>query len=786
MAESRKQTESIIEGSPIATFVLDKSHRITHWNKSLQQLTGIPAEKIVGTNQQWRAFYDYERPVMADLILDGAVEMIDTYYAGKFRPSSLVGGYEAMDFFPRFGEKGKWLFFTAAPLFDDRGEIRGAMTTLQDITGLKRVEAELVDRETRYRLLAENASDIIWTADINMRLTYVSPSVERLLGYTPEEALSFPFEKFMPPDSYQHVLTVLNNELSEAAAAPSGRPTMLELKVRRKDGTIVWTETNASWLRSENGEIKGVLGVTRDISERKKAEEALRRSEEKFRLLTENANDIIWTRDLNLKLTYISPAVEKIRGYTPEEEMTLSTKQIMTAESYERMLRMLDEAMRREKAGEIITDPYILEVEVFCKDGSTRWMEVSMNWLRNTEGRAEGIIGISRDISERKQVELELRRAEELADQANQSKSQFLANVSHEIRTPMNGVLGMVELLKATELNDEQLDYVDTIYHSAAGLLDIINDILDVSKIEAGKMKLKEEVFSLEECVQGVKGILDYPAINKGLDFSVYYNGPEWVVGDKTRVRQILMNLAGNAIKFTDKGQVSIRVDYDKSRTRFRIAVSDTGIGIPKNQQKAIFESFRQVDGGIARKYEGTGLGLTISKNMAELMGGHIELESQEGRGSTFIVVLPLRISEDNHLQEKSEQEKNYLFEGVYVMVAEDNPASLKLMETLLRKRGCYVDTAGSGREALDKMRRRRYDIIFMDVSMPSLDGLETTRVIRDPRSAVLDHDVRIVAMTAHALAGDRERCLEAGMDDYLAKPIGGKKLDEVLADFRH
>jgi len=783
MTESRKKAYSIVEGSPIPTFVLDKAHRVIHWNKSLQELTGILAEKIIGTKEQWRAFYDHERPIMADLILDGAVEKIETYYAGKFRPASLVGGYEALDFFPRLGKTGKWLFFTAAPLFDEQGAVWGTVTTIQDVTDLKRIETELKDREARYRLLAENATDLIWTADLQMRLTYMSPSVERLLGYTAEEAMAMPLQSFLPSSSYQQALSVLNDELSKVTAVPIGRTTMLELQIHRKDGTAIWTETNATWLRHDDGRISGILGVTRDIAERKKIEDELRKSEEKFRLLTENVNDVIWIRDLDLKVTYVSRAVEKIMGYTPEEEMTHTTDQIMTPESYQRISQMLAEAMAREKAGEVVQEPYIIDVEVICKDGSTRWLEVSMNWLRNAEGRAEGIIGISRDVSERKQVELELRRAEELADQANQAKSQFLANVSHEIRTPMNGVLGMVELLKTTRLDDEQLDYVNTIQGSAESLLEIINDILDISKIEAGRMKLRAEGFDLADCLDEVKGILEYSAANKGLVFTVHYNAPRRVIGDKTRIRQILMNLVGNAIKFTEKGGITVRADYQPQAGHFRIAVSDTGIGIPENQQKIIFESFRQVDGGVSRKYEGTGLGLTIAKNMTELMGGHIELESREGRGTTFTVVLPLPVgAEDDVTEERMTPAVQSPVSGAYVMVAEDNPASLKLMETFLKKRGCHVDTAGSGQEVLDKLRRRRYHVVFMDISMPAPDGYETTRIIRDPDSPVLDHDVPIVAMTAYALAGDREKCLRAGMNDYLAKPINSDRLDEILA----
>ncbi|MEW6079662.1 MAG: PAS domain S-box protein [Thermodesulfobacteriota bacterium] len=786
MTETIRQFyRGIIEASPIATFVLGKDHRIVYWNRSLENLTGIPAAEIVGTNRQWRAFYDKERPVMADLILDGDLDRIEAYYAGKYRPSPLTGGYEALDFFPRFGDEGKWLFFTASPLLDEQGTMTGAMTTLQDITALKRTEAELRDREARYRLLTENATDIIWTADMKMRLTYISPSVERVLGYSPEEAQSLPVQALVTPESYQQAMKVMNDELDRMATVSQGRPTTLVVEMVRKDGATVWTEVNATWLRDEGGGVKGILGVSRDITERKTTEDLLRASEEKFRLLAENANDIIWIRDLHLNLVYINRAIERIRGFTPEEEMARSPEQSLTADSLERVRRMFSEAMARESSGKLLTEPYILEVEALCKDGSTKWMEMSMNWLRNRDGRAEGIIGISRDISERRQVELELRRAEQLADQANQAKSQFLANVSHEIRTPMNGVLGMVELLKSTGLNAEQMDYADTIYQSASSLLEIINDILDISKIESGKMNLHEEIFNLEECVDGIREILDYPARNKGLNLTVHYLAPRWVLGDKTRVRQILTNLTGNAVKFTDKGQVTIRVDYHQATACFRIAVSDTGIGIPEGMQKTVFESFRQVDGSVSRRYEGTGLGLSIAKNMAELMGGRIELESRVGQGSTFTVFLPLKASDDGTSEAKGTEAVNYVVEGLYVMVAEDNPASLKLMETMLKKRGCHVDTAGSGKEVLDKLRRRRYDLILMDVSMPAPDGFETTRIIRDPRSSVLDHDVHIVAMTAHALEGDRERCLQAGMNDYLSKPVNGDKLDQALAGIR-
>ncbi len=656
LQKSRERLAGIVNGSPIPTVVLDSQHYITHWNQSLEELSGISAAEIIGTRQQWRAFYNAERPVMADLILDGKTDQFDFYYKDKYRPAALPGGYEATDFFPHLGENGKWLFFTACPLFDKQDQMIGAMTTLQD------------------------------------------------------------------------------------------------------------------------------------ISDQKQAEEKLRRSEEKFRVLAENANDMIWTRDMALHPTYISPSVKRVRGYTPEEAMALTLEQTLTPESYIQALKLLNEAIEQEARGNIATEPYILQVEEYCRDGSTKWIELSMNWLRNKNGEVEGIIGVSRDITDRKQAEQELKIAKKQAEEANQAKSQFLTNISHEIRTPMNGILGMVELLKNTPLTAEQADYAGTISSSAGSLLGIINDLLDLSRIEAGKMTIQESLFNLAECVEEVRTLLHYSAVKKGLVLRVNYKAPPWVVGDKTRIRQILMNLAGNAVKFTEEGSIMIQVtcceeqDTDEEAALFRIEVIDTGIGIPLEMQNIIFESFRQADGGSTRRYEGTGLGLTISKNVAELMGGHIEIDSREGRGSAFRVYLPLTLGQEQAVQALATAKINYVVAGLSALVVEDNPASRMLLEKMLVKRGCQVDTVENGIAALDKLRNKKYDVVFMDIQMPSPDGYQTVQAIRDPRSTILDHEVTIVAITAHALSGERERCLAAGMNNYLAKPVTGDKLDQVLA----
>ncbi|MFP4444858.1 MAG: PAS domain S-box protein [Desulfosudaceae bacterium] len=645
-----KSLADIIEGSPIPTYVLDAEHRVTHWNLSLERLTGISAADMIGTRYHWRVFYEKERPVIADLLLDGRLDQLEVYYKGKYQPALLAGSFEAMDFFPDLGGQDRWLHFTACPLRDNDGRVTAAITILQDFTDRKTAEEELRASEEKFRILAENANDIIWTSDLDLNLTYISPSLERLTGFVPEEAVGNKIYQPLPPDSKELALEAFN------------------------------------------------------------------------------------------------------------------------------------ETMRREEAGESMTEMPIMELEHNCKDGSTIWIEVNIAVMRDSAGQAVGLMGVSRDISDRRKSQEALQEAKHQAEEANQAKSQFLANMSHEIRTPMNGILGMVELLSSTPLNAEQKEYADIIYNSANSLLEIINDILDVSRIEAGRMDIVAEPFNLLETVHGVKNILRYAAENKGLELIVDYDAPSMVIGDRTRVRQILMNLGANAVKFTKEGTVRIRVRYDTDQSLFILSVSDTGIGIPAKMHGTIFELFRQVDGGTARKYEGTGLGLSISRNLAELMGGKIAVESEEGMGSTFTVTLPLALS-DMPAEEENSGEGDYAVpdDNMAVLVVEDNSASLLLMQHLLGKSGWTVETARDGTEALEKMQQQRYRAVFLDIHMPEMDGFEVARTIRDPDSPVLDHNLYIIAMTADAAEEDRRNCLAAGMNDYIAKPVNAEIINRAL-----
>ena len=522
-------------------------------------------------------------------------------------------------------------------------------------------------------------------------------------------------------------------------------------------------------------------------------------SERRFRAVFEGAAIGIAIIGLDgNKLVAVNPAYRKMLGCTAEEMQTI--------EIFDELTHPDDRESDKQIFLGILAGKHFV-----LRDSREVLVSLSLTVLRDAAGVAQCILGMATDVTERTLTEAALRQAKKRAEAASEAKNTFLATMSHEIRTPMNGILGMTELLLDTNLTLEQRESLGIVRLSAESLLSIINDILDFSKIEAGKLEMESISFDLHELLSETMKPLSFRAQQKGLALNcrIHSNVPNSLLGDPGRIRQVLINLIGNSIKFTETGEILVTVEdqsSDRLFTRLHVAVKDTGVGIPEDKQAKIFEPFSQADGSMARKYGGTGLGLNICVRLVELMGGRVWLDSEVGKGSTFHFTIQLLVAKPSpardpvvhpehlsdgaiamapanlsNLSPPSREIKN-----LRVLLAEDNVINQTIAVRVLEKRGHVVTVAQNGQAALHACETQSFDLILMDIQMPGMDGLEATAAIRKQEISTGAH-LPIIAMTAHALKGDRKRCIAAGMDGYVSKPIRTAELlaaiESVLQD---
>ncbi len=517
--------------------------------------------------------------------------------------------------------------------------------------------------------------------------------------------------------------------------------------------------------------------------ERKRLEQALHRREQEFKALVEHAPDIIVRFDRSLCLLYANPEVEAATGLRPEGLVGRRLKCLgMSGED----LAQAEEALAQVFA---TGEDRVVEGRIEGHQG-TRTYEIRFAAEAQADGGVGTVLAVARDVTRRKVLEAEARQAREEAEQANRAKSEFLANMSHEIRTPMNGVMGMIHLARLRATDAALLEYLDLADKSAMHLLGIVNDVLDLSKMEAGKVRLAHDLFSLRREIEAAVEPLQVAAAEKGLvlEQAVDPDLPDSLVGDAGRLRQILTNLVGNALKFTRKGRIGIHVSREggaESAGRpqlFRFTVTDTGIGIPAHRLPHIFDSFEQAHSQGLNVYGGTGLGLTISRQLVELMGGAIQVQSREGEGSAF--TFTLRLETAQAVMEEDAVKAGPARRSLRILVAEDNQVNRVFIKELLESRGHATVLAGSGQEALEKLAHERFDLVLMDIRMPGMSGDEATRIIRNDPPEGVDRNVPIIALTAYALKSEIDRYMESGFNAYMTKPVELAALDKVLAEF--
>ncbi len=566
-------------------------------------------------------------------------------------------------------------------------------------------------------------------------------------------------------------------ELAAWGQLTPGKYLTLESSHRRADGSSFPVEINITLFEHENE--RRIVGIARDISERKWLEENLLKTEVKFSSIFRNSPDLIAITEVSSgKYFEVNDAFERVIGYSREEVIGKTSLELDVWESPEDRIQMLKE----------VAD-------------SRRLMNYRTTFRRKNGGIFPALVSLeaaslydtdcfiisARDITEQDQAEQDLLASKRAAETANKAKSEFLANMSHEIRTPMNGILGMVQLMELSELGSEQREYLHILKNSGDNLLSLINDILDLSRVESGRIDLEEAPFSLQSAINNTISIQRNSAQQKRLTLSTEISDelPDLLVGDQLRFRQVLLNLLANAIKFTDQGGVTVSarmVHRAGDGITLAVSISDTGIGIPTEKQELIFSPFTQADASTTRRHGGTGLGLTISRRLARLMGGDISVESRPGAGSTFHFTAGFKVAKAL-APAGSTENPSRIWNGppLRILVAEDNPVNRKYIDELLHKMGHHCICVSDGTEALAEWRRSPYDCVFMDIQMPNLSGPDALACIRDEESAGGRH-TPVVALTAYALSGDRENLLAAGFDEYLSKPFEPASLVPILS----
>ena len=678
---------------------------------------------------------------------------------------------------------------------DEIGELIGGFNRLLEV--LMQRERALQETEQHFRTLANGGSALIWTSGLDKLCNYFNEPWLKFTGRTLEQELGNGWAEGVHPDDFDRCLQTY------VAAFDRHESFEMEYRLRAASGEYRWILDIGNPRYDIDGNFIGYIGFCYDIAERKQAEEALRESELRFSLFMENLPAFAYIKDAQSRHIFVNTALASQTEATAGSLLGKTNADIWPQEISAK-LDSSDAAVITSRS------PLTIEEDVLMKNGirTYRTTKFPIEWSNGEIFLA----GVSFDITERKQAESEIRnlnatleervrqrtadleitnqlltQAKIQAETANIAKSAFLANMSHEIRTPMNGIIGMANVLRREGVTPQQAKRLDTIDASAQHLLSVINDVLDLSKIEAGKFELEEAPVVISSLLANVDSILAERAKAKGIQLRIETaHLPQNLVGDPTRLQQALLNYATNAVKFTETGTVTLRAllqEETAASVQLRFEVQDTGIGIPPETMTRLFSAFEQADNSMTRKYGGTGLGLAITQRLAELMGGKVGADSTAGVGSTFWFTVKLKKGDEvaatpTATAVDAEAEIRQRYAGQRILLVDDEPINREVTLIQLEDLELLIDTAEDGEEAVAMAQKTRYAAIFMDMQMPKLNGVEATQQIRQLPGY---RDIPIIAMTANAFAEDKAQCLAAGMNDFLTKPFIPEELFAIL-----